>query len=107
MEQDQEQPDYDDARGYVVPGCTVRYDPLTGHGVNVTRLPGDVFQRVELEFVNDDWRETVYTLTVAQADQLRAALDALIRVPVPIPDLADVRRFADAMASESGPAAAA
>jgi hypothetical protein len=57
------------------PSCTIRFDDLSGCGINVTQRESDAFRRVELAFVSEGDQEMIDTVTDPPAEQLRAALD--------------------------------
>lgn len=61
------------------PDCTVRYDPWTGCGVNVTQVGVKDRRCIELVFVTEEGFAESHELTFDQVVQLRAALDAVTR----------------------------
>jgi hypothetical protein len=87
-------------QGRTPPNCTIRFDDLSGCGVNVAHRENDPFKRLDLTFVSEGHQETTFTLTQVQADQLRAALDALTRTMTPPPDLKLLMTFATAQQND-------
>jgi hypothetical protein len=66
----------------VYPDTTVRFDRWSGCGINVT-LGGDgAAEFVELAFVSKRGTVEAHYLTFSQAEQLRAAVDAVMRKDV-------------------------
>ncbi|MFG2043367.1 hypothetical protein [Dactylosporangium sp. NPDC048998] len=63
----------------VPPDCTVRFDDRAGCGVNVELLDNRATPLVGLTFVTHLGVSDAHDLTLAQVEQLRAALDAVTR----------------------------
>jgi hypothetical protein len=61
----------------VVPGCTVQFDDRAGCGVNVEYAHLGGAPLVRLSFHTYSGESGAHDLTLAQIDQLRAALDAV------------------------------
>lgn len=70
------------------PDCTVRYDEWSGCGVNVQRRADRSQDYVEVTFLTRRGTSEVHDLTIAQVEQLHAALDAVTRSDSPARDLA-------------------
>ena len=66
-----------------VPDCTVRYDEWGGCGVNVLRRADHTRSFVDLTFLTRKGTAETHYLTLAQVEQLRAALDAVTRTDPP------------------------
>src|SRR5438105_132536 len=69
------------------PACTVRYDDWSGCGVDVLRREVGGRTAIELTFVTDVLAPYAHTLTFDQAEQLRAALDAVTKTDSVVPHL--------------------
>jgi hypothetical protein len=65
------------------PDCTVRYDEWAGCGVNVQRRTDRQHPYVDLTFLTRRGDAESHYLTLAQIEQLRAALDAVTRTDPP------------------------
>lgn len=63
----------------IPPECTVRFDDRAGCGVNLARHDTINYTFVDIAFVTYDGPEDTHSLTLDQAEQLRAVLDALLR----------------------------
>ena len=73
------------------PDCTVRYDNWSGCGVNVQRRSDRQPDYVELTFLTRRGTSESHDLTLAQVEQLHAALDAVTRSDPPVRELAHDR----------------
>lgn len=69
------------------PDCTVRYDEWAGCGVNVLRRADADRVFVELTFLTRRGIAEPHYVTLAQVEQLRAALDAVTRTDPPVYEL--------------------